>query len=347
MRARSTPVSLLDSSERATEARGGIPCPARSTGALRPVALLLVASLHPALAGCTSRRGGGDDDEPDGDADADADVDGDGDGDVDGDSDTDADADADVDADTDADADADGDADEVCDCFAERQPSPSTCRFGAACASAADCCPDPMPEGYTCNQDFPYLYTCEQGVCVTGACEADRDCAAYATRLGLSNGGCVELPNACTGRSYSYCDVYAPCGQASDCCTYVPEGFTCNVDYPYLYRCDAGRCKGESCDDDTQCDAWADLLDAPVATCGSPYQECDPDTYRYCDVGAACASPADCCDDVPAGFTCNVDWPYVYECFEGRCRSRGCEDASECEAYADLADSVLIGCEEL
>lgn len=55
----------------------------------------------------------------------------------------------------------------------------------------------------------------------------------------------------------------------------------------------------------------------------------------------------ECCDDVPAGFTCNVDWPYVYECFEGRCRSRGCEDAGECEAYADLADSVLIGCEAL
>ena len=138
------------------------------------------------------------------------------------------------------------------------------CDIRQACQIADDCCPANLSEPFVCNRDSPYLYDCDQGACRGAWCDSDSQCASLHQFYeqqdpgGWVNDGCVESFDPCTAELwYASCGVVQACQTAADCCPDpLPEGFRCNVDYPYLYNCDAGRCSTDTCTNDGQCDTY-------------------------------------------------------------------------------------------
>ncbi len=61
------------------------------------------------------------------------------------------------------------------------------CGVYQACATAADCCPDQLPQGLQCNQDYPYLYRCADGLCQMAECSSDIQCHDYFDLIYASN----------------------------------------------------------------------------------------------------------------------------------------------------------------
>ena len=54
-----------------------------------------------------------------------------------------------------------------------------SCTMVETCSTSSDCCPDPMPGTYVCNQDYPYIYSCDNGECASSGCSSDSDCTTY------------------------------------------------------------------------------------------------------------------------------------------------------------------------
>ncbi len=58
-------------------------------------------------------------------------------------------------------------------CHAEyNQPAQS-------CNTSLDCCPADLPDGVICNQDYPYIYSCDTGACNFLGCSSDAECTKY------------------------------------------------------------------------------------------------------------------------------------------------------------------------
>src|SRR5690606_30322743 len=139
---------------------------------------------------------------------------------------------------------------------------PKTCSVVAevsSCEVARDCCPDNVPEGFSCPRDYPYSYACDDGTCIAAGCVQDSDCNAYADLVGFVNMGCVEsawpcppIPSAC-----QVAPAPPSCAVARDCCPDpMPEGYVCLADFPYLYNCNAGFCEAQQCTRDSECHAY-------------------------------------------------------------------------------------------
>jgi hypothetical protein len=138
------------------------------------------------------------------------------------------------------------------------------CDIRQTCQQAADCCPQPMPAGFGCLADYPYLYNCQEGVCQQTYCAADPQCdalfAVYSNNDpgGYVNDGCQDVTDPCTGDLwYSLCELPQACQSPADCCPQpMPAGYACLADYPYLYACEQGRCRQLDCASSTQCNAY-------------------------------------------------------------------------------------------
>jgi hypothetical protein len=70
-------------------------------------------------------------------------------------------------------------------------------------------------------------------------------------------------------------------------------------------------------------------------------------SYRALPV--SCETPSDCCPELPAGYTCNQDYPYVYACAGGECRTAGCTADEQCATWYDdyysASGYVSLGCQ--
>ena len=118
-----------------------------------------------------------------------------------------------------------------------------------------------MPDPYLCNQDYPYVYACEDGICQSAVCTEDSHCDKYfglSYDVGWVNQGCVDTLDPCSGEVwYSGCSYQQTCTTASDCCPeYLSEPYQCNADYPYVYDCQDGFCVMTYCEADAQCDTY-------------------------------------------------------------------------------------------
>jgi hypothetical protein len=135
------------------------------------------------------------------------------------------------------------------------------CKYSQLCSTAADCCPSSVPEPYVCNQDYPYVYECDEGICRNVQCTTDSHCDLY---FGLNfdypwvNRGCVDTVDPCSDEVwYSTCTYRQPCSTATDCCPdNVPDPYLCLADYPYVYECQEGYCATTYCSSDAQCGTY-------------------------------------------------------------------------------------------
>ncbi|HOX47184.1 MAG TPA: hypothetical protein PK668_26555 [Myxococcota bacterium] len=254
----------------------------------------------------------------------------------------------------------------LCHCR-ERTASPYRyCSFTQSCSVDSDCCPANIPAPLTCNGAYPYVYACRGGRCESLNCTQDSHCSAYASYLSSQgtvpyvSRGCVEVLDDCTGEAYySYCDLRQGCQQAVDCCpAQMTDPYDCLFDYPYRFDCVAGACISTGCTTDGQCDDYF-----TASSAGNPagfvndgcLEAADPCTgapvYSSCQVFPACSTASDCCPTpVPAGFTCLVDYPYLYECVDGRCKTGMCSSDGQCSAYYQQVSTsnpsydVNLGC---
>lgn len=256
-------------------------------------------------------------------------------------------------------AETDGETEDgICECLANQAPV-KTCKSAKGCQEASDCCPDPMPAGFTCGVDYPYTYSCENGVCAYVPCTNDSQCEAYDAYMEMATPnaepqGCEKWMDC--EHVNAGCQYQLPvnnCQTDADCCPdALPTGFTCN-DYPYRYACHDNVCVTKGCDSDSQCDAYFDLLygsDPKYANmgCSPPGDTCFA-AVSACRFGVKCQVSSDCCapNELPAGFTCN-DYPYRQECLDGLCASLPCTTDSQCNAYFEATapeGSVNLGCE--
>jgi hypothetical protein len=154
------------------------------------------------------------------------------------------------------------------------------------------------------------------------------------------------------------CHFFQQCQSDLDCCPdSLPPGYTCN-DWPYLYRCKDSQCAMVQCMADSQCakQFQATLMSYPNATnkgCAAVKVPCY-DTAHVCqiDIGDlnACASDADCCQNIPAPFTCD-DYPFRRRCENGSCTSEPCTNDSQCDKYFEQSLMGLgytnLGCEDI
>lgn len=275
-----------------------------------------------------------------------------------------------------ANASAGAGPDALCACYEQQaatRPAFRNCSVGVAplpCTTTADCCAS-IPEGYVCGQDYPYLYECVAGACVSQPCTADAQCAASFTQtyqaIGYVGYECTTVDIQCSDQQYTYCSYLTAtaqptaCQTAQDCCAQVPAGYTCNQDWPYLYECNNGACATASCTNNTQCNAYHAALNT-----GGTYENlgcvawedtCSGITSSSCQIQpaataqTACTTAADCCTNVAAGYTCGQDYPYLYDCVNGHCRSQLCTTDSQCdvyfqETYAEYGTYENLGCAE-
>ena len=258
-------------------------------------------------------------------------------------------------------------AETLCHCR-ERTSSPySYCAFTQSCTTAADCCPANLPAGLTCNGSYPYVYECRSGLCETQNCTQDSHCAAYVTYLNsvsavpFTSLGCLEVVDDCTGEIYyRYCDIRQACQQPADCCPAgLADPYDCLLDYTYRYDCVDGACLSLGCSANAQCTDYFTAMSAADPTGyldGGCLETQDPCTgapgYSACQVFTTCSTAADCCPaNVPATFTCLLDYPYLYECVDGRCKTGMCESDGQCEAYYQQVSTsnptydVNLGCQ--
>jgi len=130
------------------------------------------------------------------------------------------------------------------------------------CETDADCCPDSLPAGYTCD-DSPYLYRCQDGSCTFGMCDNDSQCTktfeeSDLAAAGYENLGCANF-ESCYGQ-FTGCQYVKPCTKDADCCQDpLPPGYTCD-DYPYRVACEDGICTSAPCTADSQCTAYYESL---------------------------------------------------------------------------------------
>ncbi len=279
------------------------------------------------------------------------------------DDDDDDTTDDDDDDDTTDDDDDDDDDDSVdCTCHDARMEDARYCQFAQRCQTAADCCSTGIPDGYTCNVDYPYLYACENQVCIRQNCSEDSQCQHYFDTQSLASNavlvGCTASENACSGKEVRYCEIQTNCQTDADCCPEdIPDGTTCNEDYPYLYACEDNRCRSRSCRENGECAGMfeANYSSVPNYADGgcvhSGPASCEGSAYSYCLVGQICQTDTDCCPSpMPDGYTCNVDYPYRYRCDGGVCRQNPCESDSHCERYFEMISTsmgnvVNLGCQ--
>lgn len=162
----------------------------------------------------------------------------------------------------------------------------------------------------------------------------------------------AHLDSMNVSASCTYRKPEPPCRTAADCCPLaadMPPGFGCNVDAPYLYACEAGRCAQRSCMADEECVASFDqqfASDSGVRNLGCVTREleCNAGQRRYCGFSwqaSSCIGPADCCPPegllpTAAGFECNTDHPFVYNCEDGSCRALECRQDAECDVEFNL-----------
>lgn len=215
-----------------------------------------------------------------------------------------------------------------------------TCQVttAAPCTKPSDCCVS-VPSDYTCNEDSPYLYQCNGGFCESAKCATDAHCEQYLSQFKLAGYaplGCVE--GACQATNTR------ACVQASDCCRAVPSGYTCGKDIPYIYECKSGYCAPSKCTASAQCERQFNEVYAPVGyrNLGCVAGECKS------DYPTACSTPSDCCAAVPATYTCNKDFPYLYECKGGYCASVACTNSEQCQQQFETTFEPLgyqnLGC---
>jgi hypothetical protein len=224
-----------------------------------------------------------------------------------------------------------------------------SCQMVRSCKTASDCCAS-ISAPYTCNVDYPFLFECVSGKCRSVDCSTNSQCSHYYAEtkktlpdfVGL---GCKVWTDPCTKASHRMCTIERkrPCSKATDCCSNVTDGFTCEKDYPYLADCVAGYCEARGCESDGECRTYFDEFlsssDGATYDCKAGPKSCYgwPTSCEYKVPGAVCAKASDCCPSyIPDGFVCNEDSPYIYECKAGRCAPRGCENVGQCEAYYDL-----------
>jgi hypothetical protein len=229
-----------------------------------------------------------------------------------------------------------GETGQECMCL----PGEGTCVFHTPCETAEDCCPQHVPEGFICNQTVPYIYTCEEGICVQDiTCEDYGDCRAFfmymsQNKPGVSGKGCLPYQARCDAPEQNICILEYPaeCVSDSDCCNPedLPEGYTCK-DYPFHKSCVEGKCEEAECTSTNECDAH---FKNELEERGWTYFGCVSDgcvsACKY--VETPCMSDADCCKDPPSGYTC-ADFPYNRSCVEGECRDATCTSDMQCVAH--------------
>ena len=67
----------------------------------------------------------------------------------------------------------------LCSCRERSKIDYSFCLYAQRCTTAADCCPDAGSIApLICNEDDPYRYACNAGVCEALSCETDEHCEA-------------------------------------------------------------------------------------------------------------------------------------------------------------------------
>jgi hypothetical protein len=245
---------------------------------------------------------------------------------------------------------------DFCECW-ESQPKYKSCQIAATCQTDADCCPGPLPEGFTCS-DYPYNNKCVGGACLSAGCADDSGCLKYFEQV--KTWAPYAVFEGCG--TWMGCDTdiktcqfsYAPsCQVDADCChDAIPEGYTCGKDYPYIYACENNQCVLNSCEEDAQCETYYEQTAANVpgyVNKGCVTLEPEPcfGVKRACLYGMACQTANDCCpDSIPEGFTCGKDYPYLYECKYGLCAGKTCESDAQCEVtYAGLQPGYVgLGC---
>jgi hypothetical protein len=130
------------------------------------------------------------------------------------------------------------------------------------CTTATDCCPDAASiSPYVCQQDYPYVYSCENGSCKTVYCTQDSHCQLFGENYNPADGwvnlGCIDNIDPCTGELYyGMCTFKQACSTYQDCCPEATGDYTCGVDYPYLYECRDNLCESQWCSSDSQCSVY-------------------------------------------------------------------------------------------
>jgi hypothetical protein len=254
----------------------------------------------------------------------------------------------------------------LCECYTNAYAELRDCQVQAPepepqpCTTAEDCCIG-VPDRYQCNVDYPYIYDCRDGVCEAGSCTSDEQCAQGFEDIGAGyvSYTCQRQQALCSDEVRGYC-VYermgTECQTADDCCGSVPESYTCNQDWPYLYSCEAGQCASADCTSDEQCDARFATYSAGYTNLGCVTSEpsCDGTTSSTCQADRMprpCDVADDCCPDpMPAGYTCNQDATYLYECIDGACEFARCTSDEQCDTYFEATYGsqegyVNLGCQ--
>lgn len=141
------------------------------------------------------------------------------------------------------------------------------CSWRQTCTTATDCCPDAASiSPYVCQQDYPYVYRCEDGSCKNVYCTQDSHCQKYAEYYSPADGwvnlGCINYTDPCTGELYyGMCTFKQACSTYQDCCPDSTGDYTCGMDYPYLYECRDGLCESQYCSTDAQCSTYFQQLE--------------------------------------------------------------------------------------
>jgi hypothetical protein len=218
-------------------------------------------------------------------------------------------------------------------------------------------------EGLACIEDGTTGPCFEVDCSSHGQCVAVNGSATCTCNAGFHPEGLACIPDPvdpCDGVACSnHGNCQSPAGQATCVCDagYHAEGLACVEDVDPCLGVDCGP-NGACVPDAGQATCLCDEgYEADGLTCVETLCHCRERTatpYRYCSFTQSCSSAADCCPaNLPAGLTCNADYPYVYECRSGRCENVLCTQSNQCGGYVAYLNSVgtvpytSLGCREL
>lgn len=209
----------------------------------------------------------------------------------------------------------------------------------ASTADSADTANASTSPGGTEESDGSAGTASASGVTEAGS---DEDSSGDSTSTGMEEETFCECYDDYLTPSGNYCGLPpspTPCTSASDCCDGTNPG--CPNQYPTLFACEDSVCVPRGCESDAECQAYADAN--PVVTSLGCQETtawpCDPPGAGACqyeiDSGLPpCSVDSDCCPDpMPAGYACDVDYPYRYQCSEGTCFTEQCTEDAQCAAY--------------